>query len=215
MASKRLTNSLRNTIVEKLISRTFPEKYQALKAGRGKWLEEYIKQWHNGHEAIRDQMPDRAKLMVIQRQIRFGDTYSSRSYLEFQMEYAQGVFHDFPDDHSDATKMMKALMDLRVSSQSKLKKLDDELYDHKKAYDKVAAEEAKARTDAKAILGSVSTYKALLDVWPELKEIIGDDDAPKPVKTLVKNIGPLNTTFGLPTPRVADKKPRSLLKGER
>ena len=34
------------------------------------------------------------------------------------------------------------------------------------------------------------------------------------MEALVKNIGPLNTTFGLPTPRVADKKPRSLLKGK-
>lgn len=211
MASKRLTNSLRTTIVDKLISRTFPEKYQALKIERGKWLEEYIKQWHAGHEAIRDQMPDRAKVLVIQRQIRFGDHYSSRSYLDFQMEYAQHVFHDFPADHTDAAKMMKALMDLGTSSRAKTKKLDDELYEHKKAHDKVAAEEARARADAKAILGSVSTYKALLDVWPELKEIIGDDQAPTPVKALVKNVGPLNNIFRLPTPRVANKIP-SLLK---
>ena len=207
MASKRLTNSLRTTIVDKLISRTFPEKYQALKIERGKWLEEYIKQWHGGHEAIRDQMPERAKVLVIQRQIRFGEHYSSRSYLDFQMEHAQHVFHDFPDDHTDAAKMIKKLTDLGVSSRARVKKLDDELHDHKKAYDKVAAEEARARADAKAILGSVSTYKALLDVWPELKEIIGDDQAPTPVKALVKNIGPLNNTFRLPTPRVANKKP--------
>lgn len=210
MASKRLTNALRNTIINQLVSRTFIERVREQKRARGTWLSDYIDAWHAGHEKLLDQMPDRAKLNVLRREIVFRED-GTRRYLSFEMDHPRGCFMDLPGDRSSAVDFMKHLSDLKAISPARLKHLEERLYKLRKNDEKLREEEQVARADAMAVLSSVNTYKALLEVWPELKEIIGDDEEPKPVKALVKNIGPLNSTFGLPTPRVATK-PRSLLK---
>lgn len=199
MASQRLNNGLRAQIINKLIERTFPKRYKEIDKDLGVWLVQYHQLWHSGFEAVLDQLPDRAAKLVMQIRVRPPGPSAYNEAVSCTSDYSLKSFHDFPDGYEYQNTLESRLIKLL----GKTKKTEQclatlhELLKNRKALD---AERDKLRGDALAILNSVQTYKALIAVWPEIVEVIGTDEAPKPQRALVKNLGALNVGFGLIKP---------------
>lgn len=208
MASTRLTNSLRAVIVDKLIERTFPERYKAVDKKLKAWVEKYHTAWHAGHDSLLKAMPLRAATQFVNMYMR-SNIDNRRSTFTVSLDYPLKSFHDFPSSNYWAPSTYASeLTKLGNNPPGKVRALEAELDKLIKERTGIESEESKARTDARAILGSVTTHKALLQVWPEIAEVIGSEAAPKPQRALVKNLGALNAAFGLvkPLPSLIKKR---------
>ena len=72
----------------------------------------------------------------------------------------------------------------------------------KKAQDDLNAEKSKAKSSAEAVLGSVTTVKKLIEVWPEVEQFARPFAVESPSRAIALPIKDLNKSLGLP-PKVA------------
>ncbi len=72
----------------------------------------------------------------------------------------------------------------------------------KKAKDDLDTEKSKAKSSAEAVLGSVTTVKKLIDVWPEVEPFAAPFNKESPCRAVAVPIQKLNAALGLPTETV-------------
>lgn len=68
----------------------------------------------------------------------------------------------------------------------------------KKAQDELGAEKSKAKSSAEAVLGSVTTVNKLIQVWPEVEQFARPFAKESPSRAIALPIKELNQSLGLP-----------------
>lgn len=187
--STRLTNDARKNIVRKLMQRAFDTQDQALQHEGGKVLEAVIKDFHRAHWSLIEQMPEGWMSTVIEKRFKVrgdGDDVTLKAPYPIRTSKA------FPQSsYYDGISLASLKPALTASAYNKLEAHLDKVTAHN-------ALKEKTRDEITAMVNSVTTYKKLYEIWPELGEAIPLVDPDSGMgKQLAPNTAELNRVLGL------------------
>lgn len=178
MACIRLTNSIRQSIKNRILDHGFSKREIEFEAYESKLAEKiYDRIYSDKHQALMATMPE-----------GFLDT---RSHAHFYIN-GESFNYELPGVYRCASNIEA----LSMSSDDKLASL---CLDHRAKKKAFLAEKQEASSQARAVLASVSTLAKLLEIWPEIEKFTAEvGGVEKPITALAIPIKSLNLSLGLP-----------------
>lgn len=186
--STRLTNKMREDMIELLIDRTFKDRQQVMKDKNAKLFEELIKLAWGSHFTHVEAIP--AGMLHAHAGFRVRVEHPEAGHIAFSFtgHYPLPIPSTLGSywDDEDVKNLPK---------QSR-----DAIFKHAAEDDALCAEISVARTKLRNAIYGVSSLKKLYELWPELATVPGiesNDSAPAS-KQLAVSREELNAIFGLP-----------------
>lgn len=188
--SDRLTVSARDSLIISLTNKAFGGHEASFKKRNADLMHEVVQDYHRADWAKMSKLPKGMLRTISKFRLRFRGNGTDIVFNATPIV----VRYDFGDDHWSTVDFSMDELKKKLS-EAVYAKLDTFV----KEYNAYLAEREKFRIDAHALLYSVTTYKKLYEVWPEVAQVRPPVESPKSTggQQLAPLTAHLNAALGL------------------